>query len=131
MHRNYKIAFLFICVHLYVCPLEPATPPVNVTATATSPRSISVMWENVLEIDQNGIITMYEVLSQPLETFDGAIMMQTMNVTERSADLTDLEEFVNYNISVRAYTNEGAGPYSEEMTVMIPEDSKFDLMVIH
>ncbi len=41
---------------------EPATPPVNVMATATSPRSISVMWENVLEIDQNGIITMYEVL---------------------------------------------------------------------
>ncbi len=82
------------------------------------------MWENVLEIDQNGIITMYEVLYQPLETFDGNIITQTMNVTERSADLTDLEEFVDYNISVRAYTSEGAGPYSEEMTVMTPEDSK-------
>ncbi len=108
----------------FICPLEPATPPVNVTATATSPRNISVMWENVLEIDQNGIITMYEVLYQPLETFDGAITTQTMNVTERSANLTDQEEFVNYTISVRAYTSEGAGPYSEEMTVMTPEDSK-------
>ncbi len=67
---------------------------------------------------------MYEVLYQPLETFDGAIMTQTMNVTERSANLTDLEEFVNYTLSVRAYTSEGAGPYSEEMTVMTPEDSK-------
>ncbi len=121
MYRNYNsISFHVIIIY----PLEPATPPVNVTATATSPRNISVMWENVLEIDQNGIITMYEVLYQPLETFDGNIMTQTMNVTERSADLTDLEEFVDYNISVRAYTSERAGPYSEEMTVMTPEDSK-------
>ncbi len=51
-------------------------------------------------------------------------MTQTMNVTERSANLTNLEEFVDYNISVRAYTSEGAGPYSEEITVMTPEDSK-------
>ncbi len=76
------------------------------------------------------MITMYEVLYQPLETFDGNITTQTMNVTERSANLTGLEEFVNYTISVRAYTSEGVGPYSEEMTVMTPEDSKFYLMVI-
>ncbi len=67
---------------------------------------------------------MYEVLYQPLETFDGAIMTQTMNVTERGANLIDQEEFVNYTIYVRAYTSEGAGLYSEEMTVMTPEDSK-------
>ena len=66
----------------------------NVMATATSPRKISVIWENVFEIDQNGIVIMYEVLYQPLETFDGAILTQTMNVTERSANLTNLEEFV-------------------------------------
>ncbi len=71
---------------------------------------------------------MYEVFYQPLETFDGAITTQTMNVNERSTDLPDLEEFVNYTISVRAYTSEGAGPYSEEMTVMTPEDSKFEFM---
>ncbi len=67
---------------------------------------------------------MYEVLYQPLETFDGTIKTQIMNVTERSANLTDLKEFVNYNISVRAYTSEGVGPYSEEVTVMTPEDGK-------
>ena len=96
----------------------------NIVARVTSPRSISVEWDNVLEIDQNGIITMYEVLYQPLKTFDGAIMTQTMNVIKMSADLIDLEELVNYNISVRAYTSEGAGPYSEEVTVMTPEDGK-------
>ncbi len=65
---------------------------------------------------------MYEVLYQPLETFNGAIMTQTMNVTERSANLSNLEEFVNYTISVRAYTSVGAGNYSSEITVLTLED---------
>ena len=94
----------------------------NVMATATSPRSISVMWGNVLEIHQNGIITMYEVLYQPLETFDEFIMTQTRNVSNLSVNLINLEEFVNYTISVRAYTSVGAGKYSSEITVLTLED---------
>ncbi len=94
-----------------------------------TPREIRVTWDIVPLIDQNGIITLYEVLYQPLETFDRNITTQIMNVTERIANLTDLEEFVNYTISVRAYTSQGAGPYSEEMTIMTPEDSKFEFMV--
>ena len=97
-------------------------------ATATSPRSISVAWGIVSEIDQNGIITMYMVLYQPLETFGGAIMTQTLNVSEMSANLTNVEEFVNYTISVRAYTSVGAGNYSEELTIMTSEDSKYKLI---
>ena len=94
------------------------------TASANSSTTIEVSWDIVPPIHQNGIITMYEVLYQPLETFDGSIMTQTMNVTEMSANLSDLEEFVNYTISVRAYTRVGAGNYSEGMTVMTPEDGK-------
>ena len=105
---------------------EPATPPVNVMATATSSRSISVAWENVLEIDQNGIVTMYEVLYQPLETFDGAIMTQTMIVMSPDTSLTlmNLEEYVIYNISVRAYTSVGPGVYSEGTEERTIEDGK-------
>ena len=69
----------------------------------------------VPEIDQNGVITMYEVLYVPLETFGGAIVPLSVNVTEpmRMTTLTDLQEYVNYTISVQAYTNVGAGPYSD------------------
>ena len=94
------------------------------TASASSSTTIEVTWDIVPLIHQNGIITFYEVLYQPLETFDGAIMTQMMNVTEMSANLIDLEEFVNYTISVRAYTSIGAGPYSDEVTIMTLEDSK-------
>ena len=93
-------------------------------AMASSSRNIIVLWEEVEPIDQNGIITMYEVLYQPLATFGGAIGLQTANVTELTADLTDLQEFVNYNISVRAYTSVGAGPYSTRRTVLTPQDGE-------
>ena len=70
---------------------------------------------------------MYEVLYEPLETFGGAIQMMTVNVSvsEMSVVLVNLQEFVNYNISVRAYTSVGEGPYSDEMTVRTEEDGIF------
>ena len=86
-----------------------------------------VTWDPVPDIDQNGIITEYEVMYEPLETFNGNITTQRMNVTapEMSVTLTELQEFVFYNISVRAYTSVGAGPFSEEMTVRTNEDGKW------
>ena len=80
------------------------------------------MWEEVVPIDQNGVITMYQVLYQPLETFGGAIRPLTVNVTELTADLTNLQEYVNYTISVRAYTSAGEGPYSDGVTILTLED---------
>ena len=86
-----------------------------------------VTWDPVPDIDQNGIITGYEVMYEPLETFGGNITTQRMNVTapEMSMTLTELQEFVFYNISVRAYTSVGAGPFSEDMTERTDEDSKY------
>ncbi len=87
-------------------------------AIANSSTTIIVTWDIVPPVDQNGIITMYEVLYEPLKTFGGAIQTQTRNVsgTETSVVLMDLEEFVNYSISVRAYTSVGEGPFSDEVT---------------
>ena len=82
------------------------------------------MWEEVVPIDQNGVIIMYQVVYQPMETFGGAIGPLTVNVTQLTADLTDLEEYVNYTISVRAYTSAGEGPYSDGVTVITLEDGK-------
>ena len=84
-----------------------------------------VSWDEVPLIDRNGIVTNYEVLYEPLETFGGAIMSMTVNTTNTSTTLSGLEEFVMYNISVRAYTSEGPGPYSEEITRRTLEDGMF------
>ena len=94
-----------------------------------SSTSIMVSWDEVLPIDRNGLITMYDVLYVPLETFEGAIMSMSVNTTNTSTTLSVLEEFVEYNISVRAYTSEGPGPYSEEITVMTFEDGKMSIVI--
>ena len=75
---------------------------------------IQVLWAEIPEIDQNGIITEYEVMYESLdETFgeltDEGLIVDSANL---SITLMDLEEYVEYNISVRAYTSVGPGPYS-------------------
>ena len=84
----------------------------NVISEVVSPTSISTVWEEIPPIDRNGIITVYEVLCVPLETFDGAISADIVNTTDLTYLLEGLQEYVSYNISVRAYTRIGSGPYS-------------------
>ncbi len=63
--------------------------------------------------------------STNLETFDGTIRTQSLNTPTAMMMmmvLQDLEEYVNYTISVRAYTSMGAGNYSGEITVLTWED---------
>ena len=96
------------------------------TATANSSNTIIVMWKEVVPIDQNGVVTMYEVMYAPLEVFAGAIWTGAKNVTSHASSvvLTDLEEYVFYNISVRAYTQVGQGNFSSPITERTNEDGK-------
>ena len=104
--------------------IAPASPPDNVIANSTSSTSIMVSWDEVPAVDRNGLITVFEVLYVPLETFEDQIEANASITSELSLTLEGLEEFVMYDISVRAYTSEGPGPYSEEITEMTLEDGK-------
>ena len=90
---------------------------------AESSTTIAVMWEEVLPIDQNGVITMYEVMCTPLETFGGTLESDTVHVSgsNMSVVLRGLQEYTNYAISVRASTSVGAGPYSDPVAELTPE----------
>lgn len=99
--------------------------PVNVVAQSLTSTSIRVTWEEVPEINRNGIIDEYEVCYDPLETFGGLIMEGRVNTSDLSYNISGLQEFVNYTITVRAYTSVGPGPDSEANTEMTLEDSMF------
>ena len=114
----------------HVLSVAPNAAPTNVAAVSISSTEIMVSWDEVPPIDRNGIVTVYEVLYEPLETFGGAIMSMTVNTTNTSTTLSGLEEFVMYNISVRAYTSEGPGPYSEEIARRTDEDGNLDILVV-
>ncbi len=85
------------------------------TTTVLSSTEIQVNWTKVSEIDQNGMIITYEVLYDPLMTFNGMLNTTTVNTINVYITLSNLQEYVEYNISVRAYTNVGPGPYSLEI----------------
>ena len=97
----------------------------DVTAVAQSPTEILVSWTELSDVCQNGNVTLYEVQYEPLQTF-GMLETMSVNVTAPAMmmNITDLEEYVEYNISVRAYTSEGPGPYSDPVTERTLEDGK-------
>ena len=57
---------------------------------------------------QNGAITGYNITYQSLTENDSGFVTASPN--DRQANLTGLKEFVEYNISVVAFTVKGAGP---------------------
>ncbi len=97
-------------------------------ATVISPTEIQVNWTDVLEIDQNGIITDYEVMYEPLMRFGNTLNITIVNTTNMYITLDGLQEFVNYNISVRARTSVGPGPFSVGIMRRTLEDG--ELLVV-
>ena len=92
-------------------------------------------WGEIPGLDQNGIIIDYEVQIEPLD-FPADIMTNLLTTTNLSILVTGLEEYVNYNISVRSYTSVGPGPYSDPVTQRTLEDGNvlitlfvFDIML--
>ena len=112
---------VMICQHF---PLAPSSFPQGVTAITVSSTEILVSWDDVPTIDQNGVIILYEVQYEPLMTFGGELMTMTMNTSNTSIVVGGLQEYVEYNISVRAYTSVGPGPFSPGMDNRTFEDGK-------
>ena len=102
----------------------PSGYPQNVEPTTISSTEILVSWDEIPAIDQNGIIILYEVQYDPLMTFGGQLMTMAMNTSNTSIVLGRLQEYVEYNISVRAYTSVGPGPFSPTVDNRIFEDGK-------
>ena len=106
----------------------PATPPQNVQATAISSAEIMVTWDEIRGLNQNGIISEYEVEIEPLD-FPADISVDLLTTTNLSIVVTGLQENVLYNISVRAYTSVETGPYSDPVSERTFEDGNVPIAV--
>ena len=82
------------------------------------------MWDEVPADHQNGIITVYTINYQSqTENDNGGV---TAGPGDRQKNLTDLQEYVKYNITVFAYTIMGDGPASDPVIVVrTDQDSKY------
>ena len=102
---------------------EPDGAPQNVRGHNTSSTSISVSWEEVQSDLQNGIITGYNITYESQTENDKGVLLTGPN--DRQANLTGLKKFVNYNISVIAFTVKGDGPPTV-IVVRTDQDSKLN-----
>ena len=81
------------------------------------------MWDEVAADKQNGIITGYNITYQSqTQNDDGSVLA---GPDDRQKNLTNLKEYVNYNIAVFAFTVKGNGPASEPIVVRTDQDSKY------
>jgi len=53
------LTYLQITLHQ---PTAPSGPPINVVATALSATAVMVSWQSPALLDQNGVITSYQVV---------------------------------------------------------------------
>ena len=87
-----------------------------------------VTWDEIRGLNQNGIISEYEVEIEPLD-FPADISVDLLTTTNLSIVVTGLQENVLYNISVRAYTSVGTGPYSDPVSERTFEDGNVPIAV--
>ena len=102
---------------------EPDGAPQNIRGHYTSSTSISVWWEEVQTDLQNGIIIGYTIKYWSQTENDNGVVLAGPN--DRQANLTALKEFVEYNLSVIAFTAKGDGPPSV-IVVRTDQESKLN-----
>ena len=81
------------------------------------------MWDEVAADKQNGIIRGYNITyKSQTENNDGSVLAGPV---DRQNNLTNLKEYVNYDITVFAFTVKGNGPVNDPVIVVrTDQDSK-------
>ena len=114
---HYAYSYLSLCLFS-----APSGYPTDLVVNTDSPNTVILGWGSVPEIDQNGVITEYEVLYSQ-DTIDHLPQSGTVTSTEMSATVGPLQPFIPYNLTVRAYTSSGAGPFNQMPTTTTITDS--------
>ena len=98
-------------IDLLVVPKAPRLLSVFRGCHGCRPARLVVQWATFSVVDRNGVITAYEInyVGDDFDTDPHSVNVSG-NVT--SLTLSGLEEYVVYDVKVRAYTSVGPGPFS-------------------
>ena len=102
---------------MFLIFVAPSGPPLNITAQASSARTLSITWNPPAAEDRNGIILSYIVNITDMETRE---QMQLTSVSQ-SLNVRGLMPFTTYLCNVAASTAIGTGPFSNVTTVQTLE----------
>ena len=97
----------------------PSGYPSQLVVTMESPNQVVLQWDPVPEMEQNGVITHHEVVYTQ-NSIGHLPQSGTESVSEMMATVGPLQPFILYNLTVRAFTSIGAGPFNPvPITVMM------------
>ena len=117
---------------LSTLPPVPTAPPQAVSGVNKSSTEITVRWQNVVGKDRNGIIMGFRVYYKAVGEFAVDKTEKVAIVNGGGAELKvleSLEKFIDYNITVLAFTSKGDGPNSSVITVRTDQDCKFNTIL--
>jgi len=90
----------------------PKAPPLQVTAFNSSSTSIMVTWQNLTASTVPGILLGYVLRYIKADDDNAALVLEVKLDLRTYYDVTHLEAYTLYNISVAGYTRTGAGNLS-------------------
>ena len=106
-----EIAIAIACMSI---SLAPSAPPTSVSVSEVTSSSITVQWGPVDCVHRNGDITGYTVRVSTSGEAERAVSVDESVSEATSTGLTPVTE---YNVSVAAENNVGAGLYSSSFTI--------------
>lgn len=116
------------CIFIHAAP---SGSPLNLNARAIDSTTIELVWSEPPLETQNGIIISYVINVSISNTKTSFVVNAT---AAAPLNITELHPYYGYSFRVAAVTSQGAGPFSEPVTITTPEDGEFkiiDFIVIH
>ena len=108
-----------ICIFVHAVP---SGSPLNLNARTIDSTTIELVWSEPPLETQNGIIISYVINISISNTKTSFVVNAT---AAAPLNITELHPYYDYSLRVAAVTSQGAGPFSEPVSITTPEDGEF------
>lgn len=105
----------------YLLFIAPSAPPTGLSATALSARELNITWLPPVLAEQNGVIRSYILNISITEIGSSQVLMSD----QPQLMLENLHPFYTYSFLIAAVTI-SPGPYSEILTIQMPQAGELD-----
>ena len=112
------------CFPHSICIFDHAVPsgsPLNLDVRTIDSTTIELVWTEPPIETHNGIIVSYFINISVSNTKTSFVVNAT---TAAPLNITELHPYYGYSLRVAAVTSQGAGPFSEAVSITTPEDGE-------
>jgi len=115
-----------ICNSIFCNFTVPSSPPVDIEPESLNSRTLHISWSPPPTEDRNGPIIGYLL---DITDARSGLEFPLINTTEPLHTQFSLTPFKIYHISVAASTEAGTGPFSDAISVTMPQDGNSSYIV--